>query len=165
MGYAFEARDHSEHNHRLPCPPNAMGETDFEAVFNRILEIVAPVPQNEYRGKPMIFVGFDDEGRENVKMIESFFQRFNPNALDLIDVFPLSQLFLEMKQKCVRNGVESEVSTVQLARVILERNPFDNTSDISCQVRRRCSIVFNFTFTIQNDSKLCLFLLFIAVSR
>lgn len=132
LGFAFEAKDFSEKTHRLPCPPRAIGETDFARIFERTLEILATGNDDEHKGKPMVFV-LEGVNNENVRMVRSFFQQFSDDY-EKIDVLPLTRLFLELKLKAAKNGKENVVNTIHVARLFMERNPFSFSREISCSV-------------------------------
>lgn len=111
-----------------------MGEKNFRSVYNRIMDIVRPNMSNGLRDKPMMFVGPNDDGEENIPMIQSFLKQFSGDEQSGIDVFPMTRLFLEMKLKVAKNGKQNAIDNIHLARILLERNPFGIDRDISCKV-------------------------------
>lgn len=99
LGYAFEAKDNSEKYHRLPPPPNALGERNYEKVYTGILDVLG-VRSGQIFGK-------DDEQRpyiftrkQDTDMIESILDQLsNQQWTHILDVFELEFLFNLLKNK------------------------------------------------------------------
>lgn len=117
-----------------------MGETDFARIFERTLEILTPGEDDEYEGKPMVFV-HEGINNTNIRMVRSFFQQFSDDY-DKIDVLPLTRLFLELKLKAAKNGKANLVNNIHMAKLFMERNPFDFNHEISCSVSAHFCLLF-----------------------
>lgn len=98
VGYAFEAKDRYERIHRLPPPPDAMGETHFDKIFASILDILGIKATDRYpkgdEHRPMVFIR-----KEDMPMIESILDQMaydNPWR-DMFDLFEFEIFFNELK--------------------------------------------------------------------
>lgn len=97
-GYAFEAKDRYERIHRLPPPPDAMGESNFDKIFTSILDILGIKSTDRYpkgdERRPMVFIR-----KEDISMIESILDQLaydNPWR-EMFDVFEFETFFNELK--------------------------------------------------------------------
>lgn len=97
-GYAFEAKDRYERIHRLPPPPDAMGESHYDKIFDSILDILGIKYTDRYpKGdecRPTIFIR-----KEDTPMIESILDQLaydNPWR-EMFDLFEFETLFNELK--------------------------------------------------------------------
>lgn len=97
-GYAFEAKDRYERIHRLPPPPDAMGESHYDKIFLSILDILGIKLSDRYEkgdeNRPMVFIR-----NEDMTMMESILDQLayeNPWR-KMFDLFDFEILFNELK--------------------------------------------------------------------
>lgn len=98
IGYAWTAKDHSQRIHRLPTPPDACGEKDYDKLYGEILDILG-IRRNQFFSKddkerPRVFVR-----RQHIKMVESILKQF-AGPIDWkkqFDVWEFEHLFYVMK--------------------------------------------------------------------
>lgn len=133
-GYAFEAKDRSERIHRLPTPPEAMGETKYDKIFSSILDILGIGPNDTYpkedERRPMVFTR-----KADIPMMESILDELSIDRLwrDRFDLFELETLFNELKNVAdydldnPQNKIPMAVSSYYI-----EQDRFDLTPGISC---------------------------------
>lgn len=104
MGYAWEAKDHSQKIHHLPTPPDALGEKDFDKLYDRILDILG-IRRNQSFSKddkqrPRIFVR-----KQDIKVIKSILKQLagRVNWKEHFDVWEFETLFYVMKNAVERD--------------------------------------------------------------
>lgn len=98
IGYAWIATEHSQKTHRLPIPPNALGEKNYDAIYDRILDILG-LRRNQFFNKddkqrPRVFIR-----KQDIKMIKSILNQI-AGPVDWnqqFDVWEFEYLFYVMK--------------------------------------------------------------------
>lgn len=131
LGYSYPAIDHSNTTHRLPCPPSAMGETDFETVYMRVKSFI--LSDSATNDIPTIFI------KENeIDMLVSVMECLsNKSYTDTeFDIFPLEELFFTLKEETGKYGINgvSDVKSIHIARRLLDIDPYENRPEIACEV-------------------------------
>lgn len=104
IGYAWTAKNHSEKIHHLPPPPNALGEREYDKLYDEILDILG-IRRDQFFSKddkqrPRVFVR-----QQDIKMIKSILKQF-AGPIDWkkqFDVCEFEYLFHVMK-----NAVECD---------------------------------------------------------
>lgn len=103
IGYAWTAKEHSNKIHRLPTPPDALGEKDYDKLYGEILNILGirrnQVFSKDDKRRPRVFVR-----KQDIKTIKSILKQFaGSHWKDQFDVFEFEHLFYVMK-----NAVEMD---------------------------------------------------------
>lgn len=130
IGYAFEAKDRSEKVHRLEPPPQAMGDTRYERVYNGILNVLNVSPGQTFSKdntkRPFVFTR-----EEDVEMMESILDQLSDQQWrQTFDVFHLELLFNQLKNK-VEMDRGHEKLRITVTSVFIEQDRYDATPNIS----------------------------------
>lgn len=126
LGYQFDAKDNSEKTHRLPIPPKAKGEANYEIILDNMKTFMGDPT-------PILFTT-----KENIAMIKSFIQAFidfgNNDDLERYRVYPLHQLFFEIKEMAVKsNPVERKsFKSIHIAEEHLRREDYAYLAGTAC---------------------------------
>lgn len=136
LGYAADARNYSDDTHKLPIPPNAMGETNFYEVFRKIWKLLV-ADKNRYKfddGKPFVFTYTSDHTSEedNILMLKSFMMQLS-NREAPIDVYPLSRLFYILSTNLFEIDRFQKIDNISIVHIILSRDLFEHRSGFSCE--------------------------------
>ncbi|KAJ6633186.1 Protein maelstrom like [Pseudolycoriella hygida] len=127
MGYLNDAKEHSADTHQLPYPPNAKGEKNYTAVLNAMHSFLGNPSE-----LPPLFTA-----KEEITIIKSFLQQFcprdEPELVNRYRVYPLHQLFYEIKEEAVRNSVQgTPFKSIHIAEAHLNRDHYSYISNIAC---------------------------------
>lgn len=136
MGYAADARNYSEQTHKLPIPPNAMGETNFSEVYRKIWKLLV-ADKNRYKfddGKPFVFTYTGDCATEedNVLMLKSFMAQVSMKESP-IDIYPLSRLFFILATNLAEIDRFQKIDNISIVHMLLSRDSFEHRSGFSCE--------------------------------
>lgn len=128
--YAFEAKDRSEKVHRLPVPPDAMGEKNYETIYTAILDVIGARPGETFDKKderrPCVFIR-----KQDIEMIESILNQLSDNKWEqTFDVFELELLFHRLKNKSSRDDADPIPITVTSG--FIQNDRYEMTKNISC---------------------------------
>lgn len=128
LGMAYDAKQHSESDHQLPIPPDAMGEKDNDEI---ILKLFSFLSQQEKM--PPLFTETND-----IKMVENILKGIlNQGAMDdtTLLVCPMSELFYQLKRATESFGLDIKTfPSVHIAQAIIQKDVYEYTKDISCDV-------------------------------
>lgn len=131
-GYAYEALEHAK-VHRLKVPPNAMGETRFEKVYDDLLKFLnegidrKPTADCEQQSIP-VFVHDN-----HMKMMKSILSHLPENPDDAerdIDVLSLNTLFNELKN--VDAPDQRARISIHVSNMLLDADRYDSAQNIAC---------------------------------
>lgn len=147
IGYAYEAKAHSEQTHRLPPPPQAFGERNYERIFNGILDMfdvrIGQTFSKDNAKRPFVFIREQD-----MEMIESILDQLSDRQWrQIFDVFSLELLFNRLKNK-VQTNIGAEPIRITVTSVFIEQDRYDATPNISCDFHekedatRHCSLSY-----------------------
>lgn len=136
LGYAADARNYSDDTHKLPIPPNAMGETNFNDVFRKIWKLLV-ADKNRYKfddGKPFVFTYTGDymSEEDNILMLKSFMMQLS-NKEAPIDVYPLSRLFYILSTNLFEIDRFQKIDNISIVHMLLSRDSFEHRSGFSCE--------------------------------
>lgn len=136
LGYAADAKNHSDNTHKLPLPPNAMGESDFSDVFRKIWKLLV-AGKNRYSfddGKPFVFTYTGDCATEedNILMLKSFMQQVS-NKESPIDIYPLSGLFFILTTNLFEIDRFQKIDNISIVHMLLSRDSYEHRSGFSCE--------------------------------
>lgn len=128
LGMAYDAKQHSESDHQLPIPPDAMGEKDNDEI---ILKMFSFLSQGEKM--PPLFTETND-----IRMVENILKGIlNQGAMDenTLLVCPLSELFYQLKRATESFGMDIKTfPSVHIAQAIIQKDVYEYTKDISCEI-------------------------------
>lgn len=128
LGMAYDAQQHSESDHQLPIPPNAMGEKDNDEI---ILKLFSFLSQQEKM--PPLFTETTE-----IKMVENILKGIlNQGSMDenTLLVCPLSEMFFQLKNATETFGLDIKTfPSVHIAQAIIQKDVYEYTKDISCDV-------------------------------
>lgn len=137
MGYAANARQHADCTHRLPLPPNAMGESNFPKIYQDIVGFITPENGFNDRGNENSLVVF--ARRNHFPMLDSFLKQFSNHAPPVkIEVFSLEDLFFFLKEKSVATSpvvISVPIASVHVSNILLDRDTHSTTEGLACRVR------------------------------
>lgn len=126
LGMAYDAKQHSESDHQLPIPPDALGEKDNDEI---ILKLFSFLSQQEKM--PPLFTETGD-----IKMVENILKGIlNQGAMDenTLLVCPLSELFYLLKRATESFGMDIKTfPSVHIAQAIIQKDVYEYTKDIAC---------------------------------
>lgn len=117
-------------------PPDALGEKRFGNLFKNISELLLDDNGRAFAGeKPMVFTytGTDMGENENILILESFMNQFS-NQDSPIDIFSITDLFITIKSKLAEVGRCDKIENLNIARMLLDRDPYEYRTDLSCEV-------------------------------
>lgn len=130
MGYKLDAKKNSEETHRLPLPPNAMGERNWPNLLKQIFAFIDGSPTQV----PALYT---DENQ--IPIITSFLKTFCIEANEETEfrIYPLQNLFYALKQESCKYCLEEDNGfvSIHIANAILQRDEYDYRSGIACDVR------------------------------
>lgn len=128
LGMAYDAKQHSETDHQLPIPPDAMGEKDNDEI---ILKLFSFLSQQEKM--PPLFTETNE-----IKVVENILKGIlNQGAMEenTLLVCPLSELFYQLKRATESFGLDIKTfPSVHIAQAIIQKDVYEYTKDISCDV-------------------------------
>lgn len=133
IGYAYEAKAHSEKTHRLPTPAsNSMGEKNYARVYKDLLNVFNLRPgqtfDKSHANRPFVFTREQD-----VEMIESILDQLSDEQWrQTFDVFHLELLFNRLKNK-VETTSGGDPIRITVTSVFIEQDRYDATPNISCR--------------------------------
>lgn len=126
LGYQFDAKDNSEKTHRLPIPPYCKGEKNYRFILSEMKKFMG-------EPTPILFTS-----KENIAMIKSFIQAFadfgNNDEIQRYRVYPLHQLFFEIKEMAVKNSPIERKSfkSIHIAEEHLRRDDYAYLAGTAC---------------------------------
>lgn len=129
IGYAYEAKIHSEKEHRLPPPPMAMGEKNYENIYWAVLDVIGARPgeriAKDDERRPCVFIR-----KQDTEMIESILDQLSDHQWkQSFDVFELELLFNRIKNKAID---DAEPIRITVTNSFIEQDRYDATPNISC---------------------------------
>lgn len=126
MGFQYTAKSHSDDTHRLPIPPNAKGEKNYQSILKQI---------HKFMGKNELAPLFTL--KENIPMIKSFLHQFCEMSEEESRhrVYPLHELFFVIKEEAAKNSVEGEAfQSIHIPDAHLNRDQYIYLRDTACNV-------------------------------
>ncbi|KFB37354.1 AGAP002022-PA-like protein [Anopheles sinensis] len=128
LGYAYAAQAHSEMNHKLPIPPNALGEKDYDKIATKFREFLSQFSGDEM---PLLFTNSEDL----VKIDQMLADVMNDDP-DNREVFvcPLKELFYHLKKTSVKmlNEGNRPIPSMHALQVLILKDVYDYSPNISC---------------------------------
>lgn len=126
LGFSYDAKVHSESDHGLPIPPDAMGEKDNDEIVLRLFNFLS---QGEKM--PPLFTETTE-----IKMVENILKGILTQANmdeNTLLVCPLSELFYQLKRATESFGMDIKTfPSVHIAQAIIQKDVYEYSKDISC---------------------------------
>uniref|UniRef100_A0A1Q3EX98 Putative maelstrom n=1 Tax=Culex tarsalis TaxID=7177 RepID=A0A1Q3EX98_CULTA len=131
LGLALDAKNWSEETHRLPVPPDSMGETDFTVLLEKLLNFIDFDEEKKCKN----FLLFTDA--KEVAGTENLLSQFTEDSKILFPflVCPLGEFFYQLKVATERYGLGLDKPNFPgrtLADILLKKDPYEYTGGISC---------------------------------
>uniref|UniRef100_A0A182IIY3 Maelstrom domain-containing protein n=1 Tax=Anopheles atroparvus TaxID=41427 RepID=A0A182IIY3_ANOAO len=128
VGYALAAQEQSEMYHKLPTPPNALGEKDYERIAFQLLEFLS----KNGADTPLLFTN-SHELLKVETMLHDIVEETFPD-LKLL-VCPLSEFFYQLKKSTAQffGGDDQNLPTIHMLQILIDKDVYDFTPDISCE--------------------------------
>lgn len=127
LGFSYDAKVHSESDHQLPIPPDAMGEKDNDEIVLRLFNFLS---QGEKM--PPLFTETTE-----IRMVENILKGILTQANmdeNTLLVCPLSELFYQLKRATESFGMDIKTfPSVHIAQAIIQKDVYEYTKDISCE--------------------------------
>lgn len=128
MGY--QAKSHADDTHRLPVPPNAMGERDFGKVIQGLMSFIETDENGQY---PPLYA--HKHYLEMIKNVMSILENeyFGDNNVNF-KIYPIQYLFYTLKMSTAEKGEVKKPESIFISDAIFERDTFEYQNKISCDV-------------------------------
>ncbi|XP_035781819.1 protein maelstrom homolog [Anopheles albimanus] len=126
LGMAYDAQQHANDDHQLPTPPDALGESDFDIINDKLLRFLG-----YNNGQiPLLFTERDDVAKvEN--MLQSIFGV--SVTKDQLCVGSLADMFFHLKRATEKHGLDAETfGSVHRAQLLITKDIYDYTVGIAC---------------------------------
>ncbi|XP_055541232.1 protein maelstrom homolog [Wyeomyia smithii] len=134
LGLAYEANILSEETHRLPTPPDAMGETNFEEIFEKILDFT------QYKDKKhRLFFAEEKQAAVVENILE---QLANESKFPgKFVVCPLGDFFFQLKRASEREGLDICLFPAKtVADILLKKDNYEYTGGIACEFHEKLEV-------------------------
>lgn len=127
LGYAYAAQAHSEMHHKLPIPPNALGEQNYETIATKFREFLG----KNAGEMPLVFTNSDDLAK--VEQMLSKIVDDDPENPEVL-VCSLKELFYLLKKQSVKmlNEANRPIPTMHALQILIMKDVYDYTPKISC---------------------------------
>lgn len=127
FGHGFAAKQHSESTHNLPLPPNAIGETDLDKIYQQILEFLkvggSTLP-------PLYTLPDQIQATESVL---NFLKMGKGCKVDL-KIYNIHYLFYTLKVATCEQGGIIKPDSIFITTTFFERDEFEYHVGIGCNV-------------------------------
>ncbi|XP_065072585.1 protein maelstrom homolog [Ochlerotatus camptorhynchus] len=154
LGLTYEASEYSEETHALPIPPNALGETDFGAVLQKVLAFTG------YNKPHKLFPLLTDA--KEVAVVESVLTQLNKESKTNYQflVISLGEFFYHLKRGTEKYGLDICIFPDKtIAEILLKNDVYEYTSGIACDFHENlgnpkcCALskVSRWTYIISNN--------------
>ncbi|XP_005187156.2 protein maelstrom 1 [Musca domestica] len=127
-GHQYEAQHLSDTTHKLPLPPNALGETKLGMIYNDILNFVRDSKSGNY---PPVYTH-----RDSIHIVESVLQflKADVEANNVgLNVYSIQHLLFVMKEATCEAGELEKPKTFYITDAYFDRDFFEYQCGIGCQ--------------------------------
>lgn len=128
MGSALDAKEHYEQL-KLPLPPNAMGISNYDSLWEKIMDFT----QTKY---PPLYTT-----ESNIPAVQKMMDLFKAEAFDQNNfrIYDIAYLMSSLKEAASKKSTEVQLRlntnfTVNIANGIYKTDKFANTLSIGCDV-------------------------------
>ncbi|XP_049529523.1 protein maelstrom homolog [Anopheles darlingi] len=126
LGMAYDAQQHANDDHQLPTPPDALGESDFDIINDKLLQFLG---YNNGR-IPLLFTERDD-----VAKVENMLRGIFGISVtkDQLGVGSLADMFFHLKRATEKQGLDTQTfGSVHRAQLLITKDIYDYTVGIAC---------------------------------
>lgn len=136
LGYAYTVKAHSESTHRLPPPPNALGEANFGRILYEIQNFMKEDAEAFDGGKQMVFAYADPYSNQDdqLDVLDSFIKQFSGGKPVNFVIYPLRRLFYAIRKELAAQGRTDDVPNEIFCNAFLSKDPYETFGGISCDV-------------------------------
>jgi hypothetical protein len=133
LGFRRVAYKKSSSEHKLKCPPNACGESDYSTIYRKITDFLANGGSTNF---PFVFTHRDflKTARLTIKKILE-----ETGTMDDIQVYPIEEFFGPLKKYTMKMKISGEENSFladkMIIRDVLDRDPHCYHMGIGCEVR------------------------------
>ncbi|XP_073825387.1 protein maelstrom 1-like [Musca autumnalis] len=127
-GHQYEAQHLSDTTHKLPLPPNALGDKRLGKIYNDILNFVRDGKSDNY---PPVYTH-----RDSIHVVDSVlsFLRSDMDANDVVlQIYSIQHLLFVMKEATCEAGELEKPKTFYITDAYFERDFFEYQCGIGCQ--------------------------------
>ncbi|XP_058450700.1 protein maelstrom homolog [Malaya genurostris] len=131
LGLAYEANIMSDESHRLPIPPESMGETDYAVLLEKLLDFTE-------NGEKKYRLFFAEESQ--VPVVENILNQFVEESKDphKFLVCPLGDFFFQLKRTTESYGLDiCTFPAKTVADILLKKDTYEYTSGIACEFHEK----------------------------
>lgn len=132
FGHAFAAKQHTEATHNLPLPPNALGESNLDLIYQQVLNFVSHgrvrVGDSSY---PPVYTH-----KDQIQATESVlkFLMSGTGCSFSLDVYNIYYLFYTLKNAtCARGGI-IKPDSIFITDSYFDRDEYEYSLGIGCGV-------------------------------
>lgn len=134
LGHAYTVLEHSNKTHKLPVPPRAIGETEYELILNQMIEFF--IEDSTVKENFPVFV------RENeMEMSETIIRAFCDKSevdYDTIRILPVEFLFHKLRVAIDKVFVEKESEfSMAIAYAYLEQDSYQYYAGNGCKYHEK----------------------------
>ncbi|XP_037935532.1 protein maelstrom 1-like [Teleopsis dalmanni] len=126
-GHQYDAQLHADETHKLPLPPDAIGERNLANIYNEILKFAEDKENGGYRP---LYVR--QEHIPIAKSVVEFLQIDSDVNEIKFKIYPVQYLFYLMKETACKIGELSPPSIIE-SNAFFERDYFEYHTGISCE--------------------------------
>lgn len=144
IGYAYTVKAHSEETHRLPPPPKAFGEKDYNRLLFEIKKFLKDDNNPVFDGgNPMIFTFHNEYSSEDnqIDVLKNLLDQFGDHD-HRINIYPLTRLFYVLRNELAHRGLCEKIPNEAYSKVFLSRDPYECLGGISCEVFQKKTFKF-----------------------
>ncbi|XP_054727573.1 protein maelstrom 1 [Anastrepha obliqua] len=125
-GLQFDAQDHADRTHKLPLPPNALGEENLGLIYNHVLDFVRDPETGDY---PPIYTHRDSI--PIVKSVLDFLKNSSSTNVEL-KVYSIQYLFFILKEATAKEGDVRSPKCHYITDACFDRDFYEYQTDIAC---------------------------------
>lgn len=136
IGMGYQAKSHADDTHRLPVPPNAMGERDFGKVIQGLMSFIETDENGQY---PPLYA--HKHYLEMIKNVMSILENeyFGDNSVNF-KIYPIQYLFYTLKMSTAEKGEVKKPESIFISDAIFERDTFEYQNKISCDFHENIDV-------------------------
>lgn len=128
MGLAYTAKQHSDDTHKLKPPPYAMGEKNYETIFEEIRNFINPNNEADF---PALYTL-----QEHIPWVTSILKQFaievchyEDEAEEMFTIFSISELFYLLN----KNTAKVPFNSNHIAKAMIDKDPYEYRPGLACE--------------------------------
>lgn len=131
LGHAYTSKEHSDKTHKLPLPPKALGEAEYDLILGQILELFIEERSAIEETLPVFVM------ESEMEMVETIVREFcdkSETDYDTIRILPLTFFFHKLRAAVDKVFLETESQfTYAIAQAHLERDNYQYYAGHGCR--------------------------------